>query len=188
MVTGAAPARSSGHPPPGTAPLLVLAGPPGAGKSTVGALVAARLGCDVVDTDTLVVRAAGTSIADLFATRGEAAFRALEREAVAGALTGERGVVALGGGAVLDPATQADLAAHRVVFLDVSVEDAASRAGFDRGRPLLAGDPRARWSGLMAERREIYERLATWRVDTDGRDPADVASELLRLLGREGTA
>lgn len=168
----------------GVAGCIVMTGPPGAGKSTIGAIVAdvLRVGC--VDTDALVVARAGTSIAELFRTRGEPAFRALEREAVAAALTGGPAVVALGGGAILDPATRADLLGgdHRVVFLDVGLDDAARRAGFDRGRPLLAGDPRGRWSALMEGRRALYEQVATWRVDTDGRAPAAVAREVLGLL------
>lgn len=143
---------------------LVLIGPMGAGKSSVGKRVAKALGVAFVDTDTMVVREHGP-IERLFVDRGEAHFRAVERAAVVAALQGS-GVVALGGGAVLDPATQADLSAHRVVLLTVSPERIVSRI---RGsaRPLLqSADPIARWREVYAERREIYEGLADLTVDT----------------------
>lgn len=165
------------------APLAVLTGPPGAGKSTIGALLATRLGVEVLDTDALVEQRSGSSISDLFVDHGEEHFRALEREAVADALAGHDGVVALGGGAILDPSTQEGLAGHRVVFLDVSLRSAARRTGFDQGRPLLALNPRGRWLALMEERRPIYERLAILRVDTDDREPAEIADEILAGLG-----
>lgn len=145
---------------------LVLIGPMGAGKSSVGRRVAKSLGVVFTDTDNVVVREHGP-IERLFAEHGEAHFRALEREAVSSALQGE-GVVALGGGAVLDHDTQADLAAHRVVLLTVSPERIGSRIRGTR-RPLLdeaAVDPVERWREVHAQRREIYERLADLTVDT----------------------
>lgn len=168
-----------------TGPAAVLIGPPGAGKSTVGAAVARLTGLDLLDTDVLVERRAGTTIAELFVDRGEDAFRALEREAVAQALASHTGVLALGGGAVLDPATQADLEGLPVVFLEVSLRDAARRAGFDQGRPLLALNPRGQWLALMERRRPTYERLARLRVDTDGRGPDVVARDVVAGLGLE---
>src|SRR5439155_19503067 len=117
-----------------------------------------------------VEAAAGTTVADVFVDRGEAAFRALEKVAVADALVTHRGVLALGGGAVLDPATRALLRDRRVVFLDVGVKDAAARVGFNRDRPLLLGNPRAQWLRLMAARRPLYEEVATATVSTDGRE------------------
>ncbi|WP_226344811.1 shikimate kinase [Agilicoccus flavus] len=167
---------------PGTAPSLVLVGPPGAGKSTVGALLAVDLGLPRLDTDDLVVERAGASIAEVFVDEGEEAFRAHERVAVVAALARGPAVVALGGGAVLDERTRADLAGHRVVFLDVALRDAARRAGFDQGRPLLALNPRGRWTILMNERRPVYEALASWRIDTGGRTAREVADEVLDLV------
>lgn len=164
-------------------PAVVLIGPPGAGKSTVGAAVAATTGLALLDTDTLVEERAGTSIAELFIDRGEAEFRALEREAVVHALTTHTGVLALGGGAILDPATQADLEGLPVVYLEVSLRDAARRAGFDQGRPLLALNPRGQWLALMEKRRATYERLARLRIDTDGREPQAVADDVVAGLG-----
>lgn len=164
------------------APVVVLVGPPGAGKSTVGRLVAARLGVGFRDTDADVEAAAGTSVADVFVAQGEAGFRALERAAVAAALADHDGVLALGGGAVLDPGTRDALTGRTVVFLDVGVSDAARRVGLNRDRPLLLGNPRAQWVRLMAERRPVYEAVATARVDTDGRAPEEVADEVVRTV------
>jgi len=118
-----------------TRPVAVLVGPPGSGKTVTGRALAGLLGVPFEDTDEAIVRAQGRSIADLFVDDGEAAFRALERAEVARALAGQRGVVSLGGGAPVDPATQALLAGHRVVFLDVGIADAARRIGFDRSLP-----------------------------------------------------
>ncbi len=163
-------------------PVVVLIGPPGAGKSTVGRLVAEDLGVSFRDTDDDVEATAGRSISDIFVEDGEATFRVLERDAVAAALAGHEGVLAVGGGAVLDESTQSLLAGRRVVFLDVGIKDAASRVGFNRDRPLLLGNPRAQWVRLMEARRPVYERLATATVPTDGRTPEDVAAEIVALV------
>ena len=163
-------------------PVAVLVGPPGAVKSTVAAALAELLGVDVVDTDAAVVESAGRSISDIFVEDGEPYFRDLERAAVADALRDARGVVALGGGAPLDPATREVLADHVVVFLDVAIADAARRIGFDQSRPLLAVNPRATWIAMMKDRRPVYEAVATHQVDTNGRTPADIAAEVATLL------
>jgi shikimate kinase len=165
-----------------SSPVVVLVGPPGAGKSTVGELLARVYGVAFRDTDADVEATAGRSVADVFLEDGEETFRALERAAVVAALAEHDGVLALGGGAVLDPATQADLAAHTVVFLDVSLAEAAPRVGLSGARPLLVGNPRARWQALMAQRRPIYERVATVRVGTDGIAPDEVAQRVLDAL------
>jgi shikimate kinase len=167
--------------------LVVLIGPPGAGKSTVGRIVADRLGVAFVDTDALVEERSGSSISDLFVVHGEPHFRALEAAAVAGAITAADAVVALGGGAPMTPATDEALAAlgerARIVFLDVGIADAAGRVGFDTSRPLLAVNPRSTWVRLMAQRRPTYERLADLVVDTAGRSPEAVAADLVAELG-----
>jgi len=164
------------------APVVVLVGPPGAGKTTVGELVARRLDAPFRDTDADVAAAAGRPVADIFVDSGEAEFRALERSAVAAALAEHDGVLAVGGGAVLDDGTRARLAGLPVVFLSVEVKDAASRVGFNRDRPLLLGNPRAQWLRLMEARRPLYDEVATATVPTDGRTPDEVADDVVRAL------
>lgn len=164
---------------------IVLVGPPGAGKSTVGALLAKRLDRPFVDTDASVERRAGRAISDIFVQDGETVFRELEREAVLDALAGAPGVVSLGGGAVMqEPIAEAVREGdHEVVFLDVTIADAASRVGFDASRPLLVVNPRAAWTRLMNQRRPTYEGLATVVVATGGRTVEEVVDEVLAALG-----
>jgi len=157
---------------------VVLVGPMGAGKSTVAALLAERWGVAVRDTDHDVERSQGRTISDIFVDDGEQAFRALEREAVAAALVEHSGVLALGGGAVLDPATQAALADHRVVFLRVGLSEAVKRVGLGSARPLLLGNLRGRIKALLDERTPVYAAVATLTVDTDGRTADEVAEEV----------
>jgi shikimate kinase len=163
-------------------PLVVLVGPPGAGKSTVGRLVAERRGTTFRDTDLDVEAAAGTPISDIFVDRGEAAFRELEREAVRTALDEHDGVLSLGGGAVLDDSTRERLGDHRVVFLDVGLGDAAARVGFNRDRPLLLGNPRAQLRTMLVERRPLYLEVASATVRTDGKSPDEVADAVEAAL------
>ena len=123
-------------------PAAILIGPPGAGKSTVGPLVADLLGAEFLDTDDVVEEAAGKPVSDIFVDDGEAAFRALERTAVARTVASHPGILALGGGAVMDPGTRELLAGQRVVYLETGFAAAAHRAGLDAPRPLLIGNPR----------------------------------------------
>ncbi|ACQ80275.1 Shikimate kinase [Beutenbergia cavernae DSM 12333] len=171
-----------------TRPRVVLVGPPGSGKTTVSALLAAALGVDVRDTDADVEATAGRPITEIFVDDGEDAFRDLERAAVAAALAEHDGVLALGGGAVLDAGTRAKLAEHTVVYLEVSLTSAAPRVGLDRSRPLLLGNPRAQWKKLMDARRPLYEEVAAISVSTDSKSPDDVAAEILAALGRAEAA
>lgn len=165
---------------PGTdAPLLVLVGPPGAGKSTVAAALGRRLGVPVRDTDADVEATAGTTIPEIFVYQGEPAFRELERQAVAAALAEHTGVLAVGGGAPVDPATRALLAGHRVVFLDVGLAAAARRIGMDAPRPLLLDAPRATWTRLMDARRPVYTEVSSLVVTTTELDPDQVAEQVL---------
>lgn len=163
-------------------PRVVLVGPMGAGKTTVGRLLADAWGVTARDTDADVEAAEGRTVSDIFVEDGEEHFRALERAAVAEALAGHDGVLALGGGAVLDPTTREALAGHPVVFLRVGLGDAVKRVGLGTGRPLLLGNVRARIKTLLDERTAIYESVATLTVDTDGRTPEDVAEEIGKVL------
>mgnify|MGYP000908904302 CR=1 FL=1 len=165
--------------------MIVLIGPMGAGKTTVGGLVAARLGTSVRDTDHDVEHAEGRTISEIFVDDGEAAFRTLERAAVADALATHDGVLALGGGAVLDPGTRDLLVGHDVVFLRVGLSDAVKRVGLGTARPLLLGNVRGRIKTLLYERTPVYESVATLVVDTDGRTPEDVAEEIVTALTRK---
>ncbi|MFF9149131.1 shikimate kinase [Streptomyces sp. NPDC055051] len=163
-------------------PLVVLVGPMGSGKSTVGALLAARLGAPYRDTDSDIVAAEGREISDIFVEDGEERFRALEKAAVARAVADHRGVLALGGGAILDPDTRALLAGQPVAYLSMDVEEAVRRVGLGAARPLLAVNPRRQWRELMDARRTLYEEVASVVVATDARTPEEVAEAVLDAL------
>lgn len=175
-----APGRDTG--PSASRPRAVLVGAMGAGKTTVAGLLAETWGLAARDTDADIVASDGRSIADIFVESGEEEFRALERAAVAEALATHDGVLALGGGAVLDPTTRALLAGHTVVFLRVGLADAVKRVGLGSARPLLLGNVRGRIKALLDERTPVYESVATLVVDTDGRTAEDVAREVAAAL------
>ncbi|WP_100835264.1 shikimate kinase [Kitasatospora fiedleri] len=166
-------------------PAVVLVGPPGSGKSTVGRVLADRLGLPFRDTDTDVEQAAGKPIPEIFLDEGEPHFRQLERAAVRAAVTGFPGVLALGGGAVMAEETRALLAPLPVVFLEVPLADAVKRVGLDAPRPLLAVNPRARWRELMEARRPLYLEVATTVAATGDRTPEQVADAVLDALELE---
>lgn len=163
-------------------PLVVLVGPMGVGKSTVGELLAERLGAVYRDTDADIVEAEGRTIADIFVDEGEEHFRALERAAVRAAVAGHTGVLALGGGAVLDESTRALLAGHPVVYLSMDVDEAVKRVGLNTARPLLAVNPRRQWRELMDARRSLYTEVAREVVATDNRTPEEVAQAVIDAL------
>ncbi|MET9394343.1 shikimate kinase [Streptomyces sp. NPDC006624] len=163
-------------------PLVVLVGPMGVGKSTVGQLLAERLGVSYRDTDDDIVAEQNRTIAEIFVDDGEPAFRAVEKAAVRRALAEHDGVLALGGGAILDPGTRVLLAGQRVVYLSMDVEEAVKRTGLNAARPLLAVNPRKQWRELMEARRHLYEEVATAVVATDGRTPEEVTQAALDAL------
>ena len=165
-----------------TRPRVVLVGPMGAGKSKVARVLAQRWGVDVRDTDADVERTEGRSISDIFVDSGEEYFREREVAAVQAALDEHDGVLALGGGAVLDERTQRALSQHRVVFLRVGLSEAVKRVGLGTSRPLLLGNVRGRVKQLLDERTPIYTAVATTVVDTDERSPDEVADAIMTAL------
>lgn len=162
-------------------PRLVLIGAPGAGKTTVGAAVADRLGCTFVDTDELVARAAGQPISDLFVTVGERRVRELEERAVFEALAGD-GVVALGSGAPESPSVQQHLAGARVVWLQVGLPETVRRSGLGGIRPATLGNVRAEVGAMLAAREPVYAGLARWSVPTSGVTVADVVARVIEVM------
>lgn len=163
-------------------PVVVLVGAPGAGKTTVGQHLAKRLDVDFVDTDEVISGVARKPIPEIFVEDGEKEFRRLEKDAVATTLADARGVVSLGGGAVIDPDIRAALADHRVVWLQVSASQAAARVGLTGARPLLMGNVRGRLIALLQERAALYAEVSDITVETDGRAVADIVENIVTSL------
>jgi shikimate kinase len=165
-------------------PAVVLIGPPGSGKSSVAAALGAHTGLPVRDTDSDIESTSGRSITDIFAQDGEQTFRSLETAAVAAALAEHRGVLALGGGAVMNPSVREELAGHRVVFLSVSTPTGVRRTGLGAGRPLLVGvNPRATYRALLETRLPVYRSVATMELDTDDLSVEQVAQVIMAEFG-----
>ncbi len=162
---------------------IILIGPPGSGKSTIGKATSRRLNISFTDTDDLIEARSGTSISQIFIDKGEPWFRELEREVLQEELVKLNGVLSLGGGAPLSDFAQELLRekSEAIVYLDVSLATAAPRVGFNRDRPLLLSNPRGAWQELMDKRRPIYEALATHIVKVDERAPKDIVDEIVRL-------
>ena len=195
-------------PAPAPAPIpvagIVLIGPPTAGKSSVGALLARELGVAFADTDDVIAAAAGKPVGDVFVDDGEQVFRELERAAVARGLEaigtpgtpgtpgtqgaagtpgqGGGGVLALGSGAVLDPDVRRMIAGRFVVYLEADFTTIAKRTGMDRPRVVIPGNPRGRLRAMLEERRPVYAELATITVPTDDMAPEEVAADLASRL------
>jgi len=163
---------------------LVLIGPMGAGKTTVGAHLAERLGCNFVDTDHLIEADQGKSVSDIFVEDGEPHFRLVEESIVIDALRQESGILSLGGGAIIsDPVQKALKASTAVkVFLDISLSAVSPRVGFDSARPLLMVNPRQKWSELMSQRRPIYEEIADYSIDVSELSPNEVVNKILEQI------
>ena len=164
-------------------PPIILIGPPGAGKSSVGKALTKKLSLNFLDSDKVVEEKSGKSISEIFITDGEPAFREMEKAVVIDLIENQDGVIALGGGSVMDlEVSKRLLPMANVVFLDVSISNAAPRVGFNRDRPLLLGNPRQQWIALMEKRRSTYEALAKARVSTDNKKPVEVVEEIVKEL------
>lgn len=170
----------------GHKPVAVLVGAPGAGKSTVGRVLAGVLDLPFRDTDRDIEQAAGKAVSDIFFDDGEDQFRRLETAAVAAALAEHEGILALGGGAILDPGTRELLTDHRVIWLKVDVPAAAKRVGLARDRPLLSMNPRAHLREMLASRAPLYAEVATDIVDASQPSVASIVERLRRMLAPVG--
>ena len=163
---------------------IVLIGPPGAGKSSVGRALSKELSMPFVDSDSEIEKAAGKTISEIFVDDGEQVFRKMEVEIVSKLLTDFTGVIALGGGAPITLETKQKLESSDfpIIFIDVSISQAANRVGFNKDRPLLLINPRQQWLNLMNDRRPIYERLASEIVSSDNKKPVEVAKIISEKL------
>ena len=166
------------------APRLVLIGPMGAGKTTVGREIAAQLGCDFADTDALIEVDQGKTVSEIFVEDGEPHFRLVEESIVIDALIGQTGVLSLGGGAVMNGEVQKALkiSTAKKVFLDISLAAVAPRVGFDNARPLLMVNPRQKWAELMNFRRPTYEALADISIDVSEKSVSEISSQIIGSL------
>ena len=163
---------------------IVLIGPPGAGKSSIGRALAKKLLLAFIDSDGEIEKSAGKKISEIFVDDGEPHFRALEVEKVKELLQEFEGVISLGGGAPINSEISQILgaASYPVIFIDVSIAQAATRIGFNKDRPLLLINPRQQWMNLMSERRPIYEKLATDTVSSDSKKPHEVAKIIVEKI------
>jgi shikimate kinase len=162
---------------------IILIGPPGAGKSTIGHSLAKKMKVKFADTDALIEAKLAKKISDIFVDLGEPFFRTEELIVLTEVLQSDNGVISLGGGAPISPQAQELLrnSGAIVIFLDISLGKAAARVGFNRDRPLLLGNPRAQWNELMSSRRPIYESLATAVVPVDDRSVNEICADILAV-------
>jgi len=159
---------------------IVLIGPPGAGKSSIGKALAKELNLNFIDSDSEIEKISHKKISEMFIEDGEPAFRLLEVDVVRKVLADFDGVISLGGGAPINKEIQEVLqdANYPVVFIDVSIAQAATRIGFNKDRPLLLVNPRQQWISLMNDRRPIYEKLASQTISSDNQKPHEVAKQI----------
>ena len=149
----------------------------------MGKEVAAMLKLSHIDTDQLIEEKSGKRISDIFLDDGEPAFRRMEREIVLEVLQRDNSVISLGGGSVIDSEVADKLRVEpNVIYLEVSISNAAPRVGFNAERPLLVANPRQQWLKLMEDRKPIYEGLGRKRISTDNRKPKEIAREIAGLL------
>ncbi|MBU6348052.1 MAG: shikimate kinase [Actinomycetales bacterium] len=165
---------------------IVLVGVPGAGKTTVGRLLADQLGREFLDTDVEIERQTGKTVSEIFTEDGEATFRSLEAETIASALADTNQVVSLGGGALLNEQTRALVAKQTAIWLVASLASAVARVGLNRNRPLLLGNVRGQLSDLMLAREPLYREVAKIEIETSALSPEQVVAEIIKKLDLEG--
>lgn len=165
-------------------PRVILIGPMGSGKTTIGQLVAERLDIPFRDTDQVIEENSGRTVSDIFLEDGEEAFRVLEKAVLRSELLSDGTVLALGGGAPISIDAQSALRAiaSPVIYLDISLATVAPRIGFNRDRPLLLHNPRGQWQTLMEARRPIYESIADTVIDVNTKTEIDIVDEILEVI------
>jgi shikimate kinase len=165
---------------------VVLVGVPGAGKTTVGRLLAELMQTTFVDSDQVIEERAGKTVADIFTQDGEPAFRTLEHEVIVDLISSGQGVIALGGGALADLATRKQVSEATAVWLVAGLAQAVERVGMNRNRPLLLGNVRGQLAELMTAREPIYREVANVTVDTSKLTPTEVAAAIVIELQKLG--
>ena len=167
------------------APRVILIGPMGSGKTTIGSLLAEKLGLSFRDTDHLIEEQEGKTVSQIFLDQGEDAFRAIEKRVLREELLTDGTVLSLGGGAPISMDAQSALRAiaSHIIFLDISLSTVAPRIGFNRDRPLLLNNPRGQWQTLMEARRPIYEAIADATINVDDKSEEEIVTIALSSLG-----
>jgi shikimate kinase len=167
------------------APRVILIGPMGSGKTTIGSLVAGKLGLSFRDTDHLIEEQEEKTVSQIFLDEGEDAFRAIEKRVLREELLTDGTVLSLGGGAPISIDAQSALRAiaSHIIFLDISLSTVAPRIGFNRDRPLLLNNPRGQWQTLMETRRPIYEAIADTIINVDDKSEEEIVTIVLSSLG-----
>jgi len=166
------------------APKVILIGPMGSGKTTIGSLLAEKLGLSFRDTDHLIEEQEEKTVSQIFLDEGEDAFRAIEKRVLREELLTDGTVLSLGGGAPISIDAQSALRAiaSHIIFLDISLSTVAPRIGFNRDRPLLLNNPRGQWQTLMEARRPIYEAIADATINVDDKSEEEIVTIVLSSL------
>lgn len=166
------------------APRVILIGPMGSGKTTIGSLLAEKLGLAFRDTDHLIEEREEKPVSQIFLDQGEDAFRAIEKKVLRDELLTDGTVLSLGGGAPISIDAQSALRAisSYIIFLDISLSTVVPRIGFNRDRPLLLNNPRGQWQSLMEVRRPIYEALADVTINVDDKSEEEIVTIALSSL------
>ncbi len=167
------------------APRVILIGPMGSGKTTIGSLLAQKLNLEFRDTDQIIEREEGKTVSQIFLDEGEDAFRVIEKRVLRQELLTDGTVLSLGGGAPISIDAQSALRAiaSHILFLDISLSTVAPRIGFNRDRPLLLNNPRGQWQTLMEARRPIYESIADTTINVDDKSEEEIVTIALSNLG-----